>query len=151
LLYNDSKVELKHLWKRFKDTVVDTGKLSAQFRCSCAKSCFERQLKLTTNRLNTPAKIDLTDNNFNKKSYPVNNNAPEPYFSSSAIRILIAKREQEQKTMVSYTSTMLVADLANALGLFFGFSMIALYETLERAHSNSTELQSGEGSSRLRI
>lgn len=143
LLANNSSAERVTPWTHFRNSVLEAGKLTEQFQCKCAVSCFNRRLKLTTNQLNTPAKIDLTYNKYSNLFNTGDDNY-NPYFSSSNIRIIISKRETETRTTVAYTPLMVVADLANILGLFFGFSVIASYEALERTASQSTELLLGK-------
>jgi hypothetical protein len=102
-------------------------------------------LKLVSNQLNTPAKIDLTDDTYASEKAGKTDTFEGPYFLSSNIRIILSRRETEQRTTVAYTPLMLIADLANALGLFFGFSVISLYEAIEKGFLHYAELLFGEG------
>jgi hypothetical protein len=59
-------------------------------------------------------------------------NELESFNADNTMKIVISRREASKIISSSYTVTMLLADVANTLGLFFGLSVISIYEALER-------------------
>jgi hypothetical protein len=122
------------------------GNLARSFRCPCKRNCFQRAFQIVAIQPNTPAKFDLTSVAFAKKinvcldlKTPVQMKALP---TTHTLNIILSKRETQNVLAISYTIIMLMADVANSLGLFFGLSVISLYEAMETAYSQSRHLHS---------
>jgi hypothetical protein len=92
-------------------------------------------------RRSTPATV--AEPNYDNVHHPqIVENGPWVYLSNK-IRIVLSKRETVVVLSDSFTTIKLLAEVANALGLFFGLSVITLYDALESACAQSFQHSAG--------
>ncbi len=133
-------------WESFNRELMQVLELTSRFKCTCVKPCFGRKMQLIKILGNTPATFDF--------SSPIRDNDMcetvmmphelKSFMPDNQMRITLSRREASKGISASYTFIMLLADVANTFGLFFGVSVMALYEVLEKRFLEDKSLHPGD-------
>ncbi len=125
-----------------KDQILDfmllaQAKTVDNFACTCLEPCSDKTIELTIMRspatfdLNQAAKITQGD------SYKRQSGCVKPYDENklralaAPVGVVLLKAEGIREEAVVYTKMIAVADVYNAIGLFFGLCILTVYETFE--------------------
>ena len=140
-------------FSKFQEAIVNFYLASEKFVCTCPEPCFEIGFSETPETRHILAEDvsrqklfgDLgfkglwkrrefgRDNDVQCISDPPNRRAPNKTIASRFL-IRISQKYEHVYTFVSYNQLMVLGETANFFGLIFGFSVMAIYESLEIAY-----------------
>jgi hypothetical protein len=118
--------------------VLANPKTIQNFKCNCLEPCSKKTVELMVQR--NPATVDLLNQAPQnvQDGYKRKRGCVQPYDKqrlyphAAVLRVVLFKAEDIREQAVVYSPLIALADVYNALGLFFGLCILNIYETLEK-------------------
>jgi hypothetical protein len=121
-----------------RTTIEAYFKSEQSFKCPCPQPCREKKTVLLSRQL-SPSTMDLRSQTLENHKGRAKNKwvcrdaewQSRKMFDGLRVQIMILRKERTRTESLSYTQIMATADAFNAVGLFFGLSVLSLYDSIE--------------------